>query len=239
MKTSPPSLLTWRWRGCEMEAEAILKHLAEAGAVLTNRHFVFSKGGHGTGYIDMRRVGHQSSWLDDVADGMAEKIKPYRVDLVVGPETLGRSLAEKIGAWLELDAIWCDVEDAEGEDKKVASFNPKFDFGRLIKPGVRVAIVDDLLTTGSSLLAVAELVKSVGGEVAVAVVVVRRTPDVTAANVGADNLVVMAEIDGFALFTAAECAAHGPCSKRVPVTLRPGHGHKWIQRLENAGYPTA
>jgi len=213
----------------------ILHHLAEAGAVLTKRHFVYASGRHGTAYINMREVAHESDWLRWIARGMAYNLRKYEVDVVLGPETLGRTLAGYValGAGTH-QAIWCDFE-GEGDAKR-AVFSPKLDFGRLVK-GKCVAIVDDLLTTGSSIKLAADLVHANGGVPLVGAVVVRRTPDVEAEDCGVDVLEVMADVPGFVTFTSEECAAHGPCSQRVPVVLRPGHGHEWIK--DHPGYPTA
>lgn len=205
--------------------------------MLTGSHFVYTSGMHGTSYVNMRAVAHQADWLDSLGLMMSDTIDQCEIDIIVGPETLGRTLATQAAGWAsdDIPAVWCNFIDVEGA--KVANFDPKLDFGRLITPGTRVAIVDDLLTTGSSLMAVSELIKSLGGVVVVAIVVVRRTPNVTAADVGADDLVVLADIEGITVFTPEECAATGPCSQRVPMVLRPGHGHEWVR--DNPGYPTA
>jgi len=103
--------------------------------------------------------------------------------------------------------------------------------------GKRIAVVDDLLTTGSSVKAVSELIKSLGGEVVVVAVVVRRSPEVTAEDCGADALEVLANVHGFEVFTPEDCAERGPCSQQVPVVLRPGYGWQWS--ATHPDYPTA
>jgi hypothetical protein len=68
--------------------------------------------------------------------------------------------------------------------------------------------------------------------------VVRRSPDVTAETCQVPELITLAEIDGgFATFSPEDCAERGPCAKKVPMTLRPGHGHEWIK--SHPDYPTA
>ena len=217
-----------------MESSEILDYLATNGAVLTNSHFIYTNGGHGTAYINMRQVAHHAAWIGLVAQALGHRLHSYQPDVFVGPETLGRSLAEKAATWVAPEAgVWCDIDDVDGV--KTASFKEKLDFGRIIS-GKRVVIVDDLLTTGSSIEAVSRLVAEAGGEVVAAGVVVRRSPDVTAANCGAPALEVLAEVDGFALFTPEECLERGPCSQQVPVQLRPGHGWRWAEL--NPDYPT-
>jgi len=212
----------------------VLRYLALNDAVLTDSHFIYTSGMHGTAYINMRTVGHDARWLAWVGDELARVLEHYRCDVIVGPETLGRTLAQFAATCIELPAVWCDIDDAGG-GFKYASFPSKLDFGRLI-PGKKVAIVDDLLTTGSSIKLVGDLIAKTGGEVVAAAAVVRRTPDVTAEKCGVPALEVLADVSGFEVFTEEECQAHGPCFERVPVVLRPGHGWKWTET--HPDYPT-
>lgn len=214
---------------------AILDHLEREGAVLTGGHFIYTSGLHGTAYINMRAIAHQADWLAMVGSKMAARIAPYNVDLVLGPETLGRTLAQFAARGLAGgQGIWCDITENGGH--KLANFSPKLRFDRLVLDK-RVAITDDLLTTGNSIRLVSDLVIVSGGMPVVAVAVVRRTPDVTAKDCDVSALEVLVDLPGFNAFTPDECATHGPCSKRVPVVLRPGHGHEWIK--DHPGYPTA
>jgi orotate phosphoribosyltransferase len=216
------------------EAE-LLQHLVDEGAVITHSHLVYTSGNHGSAYINMRQVAHQAKWLDRVADELAHRIALSEViDLIIGPETLGRTLAGFVAARFDLPSIWCDIV-GEGDDKR-AVFSPKLNFGRLVE-GKRVAIVDDLLTTGSSIKLVAQLIREHGGIPVIAAAVVRRTPDVTAEDCGVPELVVLADVSGFVIYTPEQCAQFGPCSRSVPMVLRPGHGHTWINHPENADYP--
>lgn len=221
-----------------MTVNYVLSRLEQGEAVLTNSHFVFTSDKHGSAYVNVRAVAHDSDLMNHFGLQLASCIFEYSPDIIVGPETLGRTLATLVGDQLHrhgVKTVWCDMIETDGV--KRASFSPKLDFGRLIKPGVRVAIVDDLLTTGSSIRLVAELVREHGGEVIVAAVVARRSPDVNADTCNVPVLKVLAEVKDFKVFTEDECKEYGPCSKRVPMVLRPGHGHKWIKN--NPDYPVA
>lgn len=215
--------------------QEILDYLARQSAVLTGSHFVYTSGNHGTAYVNMRKVAYDARWLAQVGKTLAAKIAPYEVDLVVGPETLGRTLADHTAPHLPNGmGIWCDITGSG--DEKVASFSEKLDFAWLVC-GRRVAIVDDLLTTGTSVRAVSRLIEGLGGQVAVTAVVVRRDPEVNAADCSTAALVVLADVQGFESMTEEECKAQGPCSRQIPVALRPGHGHKWIE--DHPDYPVA
>jgi orotate phosphoribosyltransferase len=113
-----------------------------------------------------------------------------------------------------------------------AEFIAKLNFGRLI-PGKKIVIVDDLLAAGSSISKVVKAVEKLDGQILGAAVVVRRSRNVTAETCKVPKLITLAEVDG-SQSSPEDCEL---CAKRVPMTLRPGHGHEWIK--EHPDYPVA
>ncbi len=214
----------------------IMERLRKAGAVHEKGHFALSLGGHSTAYINCREVGHETRLMREAGGRLGQKARGAElgIDFVLGPETLGRTLADHVAADMDVDAIWCDMGKLE-DGTKVARFNEKLDFGRLLE-GKSVYIVDDLLTTGGSVKAVIKLAESCGAAVVAVGVMVRRSPEVTAATIDVPLLYVIEDVDGFVEYRdQADCEAHGPCRDQVPMQLRPGHGHEWIN--SNPDYP--
>lgn len=213
--------------------ESLLVRLPEIlerrGAVLTGRHLVYTSGLHGTAYIDMRRVASDARLMGEIGATLGDLGKSYQPDLVVGPLTLGMPLAYFAAQHLGIPVVW--IENGQLPPKMTS-------FADLI-PGSRIMIVDDLLTSGYSLREVAELLGSIGGQVVVAAVAVRRSPNVTAADCGAPALEVITDVSGFETFDPEQCKIIGPCSRLVPMTLRPGHGREWLARPGNGLYPVA
>jgi len=100
----------------------------------------------------------------DGAEGTA------RVDLVAGPTTGGVILAFETGRQLGVRAIFAEeIRDADGAAHR------EFRRGFRIEPGERVLLVDDILTTGGSLLAMLPAVEAMGGEIVECVVLVDRS----------------------------------------------------------------
>lgn len=224
-----------------MIQELILQELASHEAVLSGSHFVYTSGMHGTAYIDVRAAAHDSTLMAELGHTLGLRLMEYEPQLVIGPEPLGRTLAYAVAAsndW-NVPAIWCDMIYDENyySDRlwKKADFSPKFNFGRLIKPGMDVVVVDDLITTGDSIRLTAELVGHFGGNVVAGGAVIRRDQSVGAEQCGVPALEVLAEVEGFAAYSGDECRKSGPCSKQVPMMLRPGYGHRWIK--QNPDYP--
>ena len=92
------------------------------------------------------------------------------VDLVAGPTTGGVILAFETARQLGVRSIFAEeVRDDDGTLRR------EFRRGFRIEPGERVLLVDDILTTGGSLLAMLPAVEAMGGEIVECVVLVDRS----------------------------------------------------------------
>ena len=89
---------------------------------------------------------------------------------MAGPTTGGVILAFETARQLGVRAIFAEeVRDADGTTRR------EFRRGFRIEPGERVLLVDDILTTGGSLLAMLPAVEAVGGEIVECAVLVDRS----------------------------------------------------------------
>ncbi len=92
------------------------------------------------------------------------------VDLVAGPTTGGILLAFEAARQLGVRSIFAEeVRDEDGGIRR------EFRRGFRIEPGERVLLVDDILTTGGSLLAMLPAVEAAGGEIVECAVLVDRS----------------------------------------------------------------
>jgi len=97
------------------------------------------------------------------------------VDVVVGPTTGGVILAFETARQLGLPGFFAEeVRDAAGTGRRV------FRRGFRLAPGQRVLLVDDILTTGGSLLAMLPPIEAAGAELVRAAVLVDRAGGTTA-----------------------------------------------------------
>ena len=104
------------------------------------------------------------------------------VDLVAGPTTGGVILAFETARQLGTRAIFAEeVRDADGGTRR------EFRRGFRIEPGERVLLVDDILTTGGSLLAMIPAVEALGGEIVECAVLVDRSGGHAHADVADDR----------------------------------------------------
>ncbi len=125
----------------------------------------------GISFKDITTLISDGEALKEAVDKMAEFFKDKNIDLVVGPEArgfiFGVPVAYALGAGfvpvrkpgkLPADTVKVEYDLEYGSD--ILEIHKD-----AIKPGSRVAIVDDLLATGGTIAAVTKLVEQVGGEV--------------------------------------------------------------------------
>ena len=86
---------------------------------------------------------------------VAEKLKDVEFDMVVGPAMGGIVVAYELGRQTGKPAIFSERVDGNMTIRR----------GFEIKKGQKVIISEDVVTTGKSFLEVAEVIKSLGGEV--------------------------------------------------------------------------
>ena len=125
----------------------------------------------GISFKDITTLISDGEALKEAVDKMAEFFKDKNIDLVVGPEArgfiFGVPVAYALGAGfvpvrkpgkLPADTVKVEYDLEYGSD--ILEIHKD-----AIKPGSRVAIVDDLLATGGTINACAKLIESQGAEV--------------------------------------------------------------------------
>jgi adenine phosphoribosyltransferase len=125
----------------------------------------------GISFKDVTTLLQDKEAFRNTVDSIAEYLKDKNIDIVVGPEArgflFGAPVAYAIGAGfvpvrkrgkLPYDTIGVSYDLEYGSDELEIHKDA-------IKPGQRVAIVDDLLATGGTIASVAKLVEQVGGVV--------------------------------------------------------------------------
>ena len=164
----------------EIATRAAIAHRTEelfrSSGALREGHFQLKSGRHGDAYVEKFAVLTDPAATSELcgfwaaAHGGATAGAAADVDLVAGPTTGGVILAFETGRQLGVRAIFAEeVRDADGSNRR------EFRRGFRIQPGERVLLVDDILTTGGSLLAMLPVVEAMGGEIVECVVLVDRS----------------------------------------------------------------
>jgi orotate phosphoribosyltransferase len=125
----------------------------EAGAVMEG-HFVLTSGLHSPIYWEKFRVLEQPNYTERLCRMIANHFRDQNIQLVAGPTTGGVIISYEVAKQLGLRSIFAEREGATRVFRR----------GFEIKPGERVLVVDDILTTGGSVREVISEVKRKGGQ---------------------------------------------------------------------------
>jgi orotate phosphoribosyltransferase len=150
------------------------EELFRSSGALREGHFQLKSGRHGDAYVEKFAVLSDPAATSELCGFWAAAHRGAdgnpSVDIVAGPTTGGVILAFETGRQLGVRAFFAEeVRDADGATRR------EFRRGFRIQPGERVLLVDDILTTGGSLLAMLPAVEAMGGEIVDCVVLVDRS----------------------------------------------------------------
>ncbi|HEX8941210.1 MAG TPA: orotate phosphoribosyltransferase [Candidatus Limnocylindrales bacterium] len=148
--------------------------LFRRSGALREGHFLLKSGRHSERYLEKFLVLQDPAATSELCGFWAARHRDHDaaplVDVVAGPTTGGVILAFETGRQLGVRAIF--AEEVRAQD---GATRREFRRGFAIEPGERVLLVDDILTTGGSLLAMLPAVEALGGEIVSCVVLADRS----------------------------------------------------------------
>lgn len=154
------------------------EELFRRSGALRDGHFRLKSGRHSEAYLEKFQVLQDTAATSELCGFWAaahrDPAGAATVDLVAGPTTGGLILAFETGRQLGTRAIF--AEEVRADDGIVRR---EFRRGFTIEHGERVILVDDILTTGGSLLAMIPAVEAAGGEIVDCHVLVDRSGGMT------------------------------------------------------------
>jgi orotate phosphoribosyltransferase len=172
MTTLKPGLEATARSAIALRTEALFRR---SGA-LRDGHFLLKSGRHSGAYLEKFAVLSDPAATSELCGFWAGRFHARNgtgagpeIDLVAGPTTGGVILAFETGRQLGMRAIFAEEVHTGGHPRR------EFRRGFRIEPGERVLLVDDILTTGGSLLAMIPAVEAAGGEIIECVVLVDRS----------------------------------------------------------------
>ncbi|MBS1722687.1 MAG: orotate phosphoribosyltransferase [Armatimonadetes bacterium] len=132
---------------------ACVEQLEKVGAIL-HGHFLLASGRHSDTYVQKFNLIENPQAFDVLCARLASLIKPSAPEYIAGPVTAGILVAYAVARRLE---VKCLVAERDS--------NGQFAFLRQGVPmGAKVAVVDDVVTTGESLVKVTDAVRFIAGE---------------------------------------------------------------------------
>ena len=134
--------------------ESVTEMLVNAKVVMDG-HFLLTSGLHSPRYLEKFRLLQFPEYTGRMCRMLADHFRESRVEVVAGPALGGVILAYEVARLLGVRAVYAErVGDGRG-----------FRRGLSIEPGEKTLIVDDILTTGGSVVDVLKAVGEAGGEV--------------------------------------------------------------------------
>lgn len=150
------------------------EHLFRDSGAFRDGHFLLKSGRHGDAYVEKFQVLQDPAATSELcalwAARMRDRDGASIVDVVAGPTTGGIILAFETARQLNVRSIF--AEEVRADDGMT---HREFRRGFRIEPGERVLLVDDILTTGGSLLAMLPAVEAAGGDIIECAVLVDRS----------------------------------------------------------------
>ena len=149
-----------------MNTEDVLEEFRASGA-LREGHFVLSSGLHSGTFLQTNLVFQYPERTARLCKALAEKIKEAvgEVDLCISPAVGGIIPGYETARQLGVPSMY--VEREGGEFKLRRAFT--------IPPGARIAMVEDIVSTGLSSRECVDAIKKAGGNVVVAACIVDRS----------------------------------------------------------------
>ena len=145
----------------------IMQLFAQAGAIISDSHFVYSSGRHSSVYVNKDALYLHTGIVAQLCALMAQAYNAQEIDVVVGPVLGGIVLSQWVAHALnerrstgETLAVYAEKE-GDGPEKTFV-FHRGYD--RYLA-GKNILVVEDVLTTGGSARQVIEAVRGQGGNV--------------------------------------------------------------------------
>ncbi len=186
-----------------MTENEVLKLFDKYNALLTG-HFRLSSGLHSERYLQCALVLQYPDVAAKMAKAIAEKFSADKIDVVVGPALGGVTIAYEVARAIGVRGLFTERQDGAMVLRR----------GFSIKPGEKVLVVEDVITTGGSTKEVISVVKASGGIVAGVGSVIDRSSG--GANFGV-KFEPLAKLK-IETFEEGSCPL---CKKNIPVT-KPG-----------------
>ncbi len=145
-------------------AGRLAKILVDTGSLKLGR-FRLSSGGYSSVYIDLRTIPFHPKSFREVLEMAADIVKSMQVDALAGVATGGIPWSTGLGLLLEIPSTYVRPrEKGHGTSRRVEAD----------VDGMRVLVIDDVATTGSSILRAVDALRTSGAVVEGALVIVDR-----------------------------------------------------------------
>jgi orotate phosphoribosyltransferase len=186
-----------------MTQDEVLDIYQKTGALLTG-HFLLSSGLHSERYLQSALVLQQPDIATRLCAALADHFRNTKIEAVIAPALGGVFVSHETARALGVRALFAERVNGELTLRR----------GFTIKPGERILVVEDVITTGKSTRETIEVVKNAGGVAVAAASLVDRSGGKAELGVPYKSLVTL----DVPSYTAGEC----PLCKAGSTPIKPG-----------------
>ena len=201
--------------------------LTDCRAILSEDHFVYISGQHGSGWIDKDAIFVNPARINCLAELLAAAVRSLEAEMLCGPATGGLVVAQWTAFSLNLPAVFTEHDAASAAEGIRGPFILRRGYDQLVA-GRRVLVVDDVVNSGHSVRQTVRAVRRAGGEVQAAAALVDRG-NIDAAGLEVAQYLYLLECD-IPEWPGAECPL---CRRGQPVNTRYAHGREFLARQIN------
>ena len=184
--------------------EQAIEIFTKSGALMEG-HFKLTSGRHSNRYMQCALVLQYPQYTEQLALHIAEKYAGEKIDFVIGPAMGGIIVAYEVARQLKVPGIFCERENGQMVLRR----------GFKLEPGHKVLVVEDVVTTGGSVMEVMDIVRQSGAEVAGVAVLVDRSAGKVDFGVRKEAVLIM-DIESW---EAEECPL---CQEGKGEAVKPG-----------------
>jgi orotate phosphoribosyltransferase len=151
--------------------EETIELLKDYGAV-EEGHFILASGKHSAYYVKKGKLVQHPWELQRMIEQVVPQLQALGgIDVVLSPAMGGVPVGQQVGLALHARTIYAERNASTNQLELKRGFE--------IKPGERLLLVEDVITTGGTLLELTDFIESQGGVVAGVFVVVNRSGKAT------------------------------------------------------------
>ena len=186
-----------------LNKEDILKIFLDTEAMLTG-HFRLTSGKHSDRYFQCAQVLQYPRYCEILCRELAERFKDTGITTVIGPAMGGITVSYEVARILGARSLFTERDNGYMTLRR----------GFTIQPGEKVLVVEDVITTGGSVMEVINVVRKAGAEIVGAGVLVDRSNGQVVLGVRTEALLVTSVVT----YDPEDCPL---CKAGIPA-IKPG-----------------
>jgi len=205
-----------------MTGTELLEIFKKRGGYITGSHIVYTSGKHGEAYLNKDAIYPHTNEISQVCFEIAKRYKEKEIEVVAAPALGGIILSQ----WTAYHLSKMTGKEVLGiYTEKTPDKNQVFTrgYGKLVY-GKKVLVVEDITTTGGSVIKVISSVKSAEGIVIGVCVLANRDPE----NINSNTIGVPFQSITEIKLNAWEEKECPLCKKGIPINTQVGKGKEYL-----------